>query len=419
MGMTFSEKILAAHAGKSEAKAGEIVTVKPDFVMSHDNTGPIYKTFQKIGADKVVYPERCVIILDHAVPASDEKHAANHAGAREFVKRYGVPNFYEMGRGICHQVLPEEGFAVPGALILGSDSHTCTYGAFGAFSSGIGRTEVAAIWATGELWLKVPETMRYELTGKFPKGVYSKDLMLRIIGDGGADGGLYKALEFVGPLAEEMSIASRMVMSNMAVEFGAKNGYFYADDKTLAFIGERARIEPVFVRSDDDATYSDLMLYDVTDLEPQVAAPHSVDNVTPIGDVAGHELNIAFLGSCTNTRLEDLEIAASILKGRKIAPNIRMQVVCASQPIFMQALRSGLIEIFAEAGAIILNTGCGPCMGAHEGVPSNGEQVISSSNRNFRGRMGNREAGIFLASPATVAASAIAGRIADPREFVD
>ncbi len=418
MGMTFTEKILAAHAGKSNARAGEILTIKPDFVMSHDNTGPIYNTFKKIGAEKVVHPERCVIVLDHAVPPSDEKHAANHAAAREFVERFGVAHFYEMGRGICHQVLPEEGFAVPGGLVLGSDSHTCTYGAFGCFSSGIGRTEVAAIWATGELWLKVPQTLRYELSGSFPRGVYSKDLMLRIIGDGGADGGLYKALEFGGPLADAMSIASRMVMTNMAVEFGAKNGYFYADDKTMAAIEGVAKIEPKIVRSDPNAEYAGVFEYDVTALEPQVARPHSVDNVSPVSQVAGERIDIAFLGSCTNTRLEDLEIAASIIKGRKLAPGVRMQVHCASRPIFLQALRSGIIETFAEAGAIIMNTGCGPCMGAHQGIPCDGEKVISSSNRNFRGRMGNRNAEIYLASPATVAASALAGHIADPRDFL-
>jgi 3-isopropylmalate/(R)-2-methylmalate dehydratase large subunit len=418
MAMTFTEKVLAAHAGLSEARAGQIVTVRPDFVMSHDNTGPIYGTFKKIGAEKVVNPERCVIVLDHAVPPSDEKHAGNHAAAREFVKRFGVKHFYEMGRGICHQVLPEEGFAVPGALILGSDSHTCTYGAYGCFSSGIGRTEVAAIWATGELWLKVPQTLRYELSGRFPKGVYSKDLMLRIIGDGGADGGLYAALEFIGPLADEMSIASRMVMTNMAVEFGAKNGYFYADDKTTAAIGELAKVEPKVVRSDPDAQYAGVFKYDVTDLEPQVAKPHSVDNVSPVGEVAGERVDIAFLGSCTNTRMEDLEIAASIIRGRKVAKNVRMQVHCASRPIFLEALRSGVIETFAEAGAIIMNTGCGPCMGAHEGIPCDGEKVISSSNRNFRGRMGNRNAEVYLASPATVAASAVTGKITDPREFL-
>ena len=419
MGMTFSEKVLAAHAGLSEAKAGQILTVQPDFVMSHDNTGPIYGTFKKIGAERVAYPERCVIILDHAVPPSDEKHAANHADAREFVERFGVPNFYEMGRGICHQVLPEEGFAVPGALVLGSDSHTCTYGAFGCFSSGIGRTEVAAIWATGEIWLKVPQTLRYELSGSFPEGVYSKDLMLKIIGDGGADGGLYRAMEFVGPLAEEMSVASRMVMSNMAVEFGAKAGIFYADEKTLASMGGREKAEPVIVRSDDDAEFEEVFRYDVSDLEPQVAAPHSVDNVSPVSEVAGKEVNVAFLGSCTNTRLEDLEVAASILRGRKLAPGLRMQVHCASRPIFIEALRAGYIEVFAEAGAIIMNTGCGPCMGAHEGIPCDGEVVVSTSNRNFRGRMGNRNADIYLASPATVAASAVTGRITDPREIMN
>lgn len=419
MGMTFSEKILARSAGKSGARAGEIVIARPDFVMSHDNTGPIYSTFKKLGAEKVLHPERCVIVLDHAVPAANETHAKNHADAREFVKKFGVPNFFEMGRGICHQVLPEEGFAVPGAVVLGADSHTTMYGAFGAFSAGIGRSEVAAVWATGELWLKVPETMRFELSGKFQKGVYSKDLMLKIIGDLSVDGGLYKALEFVGPLADEMSIASRQVITSMAVEFGAKNGYFYADQKILEYVSGKARIEPVVVQSDADAVYASVHRYDVNDLEPQVAKPHNVDNVDGVSAVAGTPIQVAFLGSCTNSRLEDIAEAAAILKGRHIAPGVRMQVHCASQPIFMQSLRAGYIETLAEAGAMIMNTGCGPCMGAHQGVPSDGEKIISSSNRNFRGRMGNRNAEIFLGSPATVAASAVTGRITDPREFVN
>jgi len=419
MGMTFSEKVLAAHAGVGEAKAGQILTVRPDFVMSHDNTGPIYNTFKKIGAEKVVYPKRCVVILDHAAPPSDPKHAENHALAREFVARFGVPNFYDIGRGICHQVLPEEGFAVPGGLVLGSDSHTCTYGAFGCFSSGIGRTEVASIWALGEIWLKVPHTLRFELGGAFLKGVCSKDLMLKIIGDGGAAGGLYAALEFIGPLAAEMSIASRMAMSNMAVEFGAKAGIFYADKKTLAAIEGVARMEPKLIESDTDAEFAAVSSYDVADLEPQVARPHSVDNVSPIGEVAGTPVQIAFLGSCTNTRFEDLELAAAILRGRKVAEGVRMQVHAASDRIFLEALRAGHIETFAEAGAMVMNTGCGPCMGAHQGIPSDGDVVISSSNRNFKGRMGNPTAEIYLGSPATVAASAVAGAIADPREFLN
>lgn len=418
MGMTISEKILASHAGKESSKAGEILTVKPDFVMSHDNTGPIYGTFKKIGAKKVKRPESVVIVLDHAVPAANEVHAKNHADAREFVKKYGIPNFYEMGRGICHQVLPEEGFAVPGAILLGSDSHSTMYGAFGAFSGGIGRTEAAAIWATGEIWLKVPLTMKFNLSGKFSDGVYAKDLMLKIIGDLGADGGLYKTMEFHGPLASWMSIASRQVISSMAVEFGAKAGIFPADEKTMAYIKDIARIKPVMVDSDPDANFESVHEYDVTGMEPQIAKPHTVDNVDNISAVAGTPVQIAFLGSCTNGRLEDIMEAARVMKGRKIASGTRMQVHCGSDRIYLQAMKLGYLEILAEAGAIIMNSGCGPCMGAHQGVPSDGEVVISSSNRNFKGRMGNRNAEIYLGSPATVAASAIAGKITDPREFL-
>ena len=418
MGMTISEKILASHAGKDSAKAGEILTVKPDFVMSHDNTGPIYGTFKKIGAKRVKRPEMVVIVLDHAVPAANEIHAKNHADAREFVKKYGVPNFYETGRGICHQVLPEEGFAVPGALLLGSDSHSTMYGAFGAFSGGIGRTEAAAIWATGEIWLKVPQTMKFNLTGKFTDGVYAKDLMLKIIGDLGADGGLYRAMEFHGPLASWMSIASRQAISSMAVEFGAKAGIFPADEKTMAYVKDIAKVEPIMVNSDDDAEFESVHDYDVTGMEPQVAKPHTVDNVEGISGVVGTPVNYAFLGSCTNGRLEDIMEAARIIGDNKIAKGTRMQVNCGSQDIYIQSMKLGYLETLAKAGAIIMNPGCGPCMGTHQGVPSDGETVISSSNRNFKGRMGNRNAEIYLASPATVAASALAGKIADPREFL-
>lgn len=418
MGMTITEKILARHAGKNSVRAGEIVTVEPDFVMSHDNTGPIYGTFKKIGASEVKYPGRCVIVLDHAVPAANEVHAKNHADAREFVTKFGVPNFYEMGHGICHQVLPEEGFAVPGALILGSDSHTTMYGAFNAVSAGIGRTEVAAIWATGEIWLKVPETMKFNLTGSFKAGVYSKDLMLKIIGDLGADGGLYRALEFVGPLAGGMTIAQRQVISSMAVEFGAKNGVFESDSKTMDYISGIKKIDPVETVSDADATFFSEHDYNADELVPQVAKPHTVDNVDTVESVSGTPINIAFLGSCTNSRLEDIAEAAKIMKNRKVASGVRMQVHCASQKVYLQALKEGYIETLAEAGAMIMNPGCGPCMGAHQGVPSDNEVVISSSNRNFKGRMGNRTAEIYLGSPATVAVSAIAGKITDPRELV-
>ncbi len=418
MGKTFAEKILARKSGKNDVKAGEIVTVQPDFVMSHDNSAAISKIFKSIGKKRVICPEKIVIVLDHCAPAASEKYANNHKIIREFVSENGIKNFYEINTGICHQVLPEKGFAYPGALVLGSDSHTTTYGAFGAFSTGIGRSEAAAIWATGKLWLKVPETIKFVINGKMPKGVYSKDLVLKIIGEIGADGALYKAVEFTGNTIDEMSLSERMVMSNMAVEMGAKIGYMKPDEKVFEFLNEidvKGEVEVVF--SDEDAVYEKVIEMDVSDLSPKVAAPHTVDNVKDIEEVKGTKINQALLGTCTNGRLEDLRVAAKILKGKKIDKNVRLLVFPASMKIYKEALKEGIFEILLDAGAIILNPNCGPCLGAHEGVLADGEVCISTANRNFKGRMGNKNSFIYLGSPATVAVSAIKGEISDPREF--
>ncbi len=418
MGKTFAEKILARKSGKNEVKAGEIVTVQPDFVMSHDNSAAISKIFKSIGKKRVICPEKIVIVLDHCAPAASEKYANNHKIIREFVSENGIKNFYEINTGICHQVLPEKGFAYPGALVLGSDSHTTTYGAFGAFSTGIGRSEAAAIWATGKLWLKVPETIKFVINGKMPKGVYSKDLVLKIIGEIGADGALYKAVEFTGNTIDEMSLSERMVISNMAVEMGAKIGYMKPDEKVFEFLNEidvKGEVEVVF--SDEDAVYEKVIEMDVSHLSPKVSAPHTVDNVKDIEEVKGTKINQALLGTCTNGRLEDLRIAAKILKGKKIDKNVRLLVFPASMKIYKEALKEGIFEILLDAGAIILNPNCGPCLGAHEGVLADGEVCISTANRNFKGRMGNKNSFIYLGSPATVAVSAIKGEISDPREF--
>ena len=414
MGQTFSEKVLGRKAGKA-VRAGEVVVVAPDFYLSHDNSAAISKEFRKLGVKAVKAPGKIVIVLDHIVPAASEEYAQNHKTVREFVAEQGLPNFFDIQYGVCHQVFSEQGFALPGKLIVGSDSHTTTYGAFGAFAAGIGRTEMACLWATDEIWLRVPETVRIEFRGKFQPPVAAKDAILRIIGDNGADGADYRAVEFGGPAAGEFSLAGRMLLANMAAEFGAKNGYFEPDVTTLEWLKDRARAEFEVVRSDPDAHYEKAFSYDLTVLEPQVACPHKVDNVRPVRAVAGKRIHQALIGTCTNGRLEDLEAAARILRGGKVHPQVRALILPASAEVYRAALKTGLLEVFAEAGCVILNPGCGPCLGAHQGILAAGEVVITTSNRNFRGRMGSRDSEIYLASPATVAASALAGVITDPR----
>jgi len=415
LGKTLSEKILGQKAGK-EVSAGEVVTVAPDYCLSHDNSAAIIGEFKKLGVARVKAPGKLVIILDHIVPAADEKYAQNHKTIREFVAAQGLPNFFDIQHGVCHQVLSEASFALPGKLIVGSDSHTTTYGAFGAFAAGIGRTEAASIWATDEIWLRVPETLRVEFFGKLPSGVYAKDVILKVIGDHGADRANYEAIEFTGPAAGDFSLASRMVMANMAAEMGAKNGYFEPDEKTLEWVKARARADYEIVKSDPGAKYEAVLRYDLSAQEPQVACPHTVDNVKPVREVEGKPFHQALIGTCTNGRLEDLEVAARILEGKKIHPHVRALVLPASREVYIEAMRKGLLEILSEAGCVILNPGCGPCLGAHEGLLAAGEVVVSTSNRNFRGRMGNRDSEIYLASPATAAASALEGKITDPRK---
>lgn len=417
MGKTFAEKILGQKAGKSVVP-GEIVEVKPDVAMSHDNTAAISKTFKEIGIDQIDDPKRHVIVLDHCVPAANDKFAQNHKDIRAFVAEQKIPHFYDINRGICHQVLPEEGFALPGYLMVGSDSHSTTYGAFGALATGIGRSEMAVIFATGKIWLRVPETMKIVIKGQLPRGISSKDVMLKIMGDLSADGGLYKSVWFTGPAIEAMSVSSRMVLTNMAVEFGAKNGYMEPDGKTLAWLEGRARAPFTVVRSDADAEFESVHEFDVSDMEPLVACPHSVDNVKPVTAVKGTRIDQVFFGSCTNARIEDFEIVAAVLQGKKVHPSCRMIVIPASQPVFIEAMARGYIQILAEAGATIVNSGCGPCMGNHEGILAPGERVLSTSNRNFKGRFGNKESEIYLSSPLTAAASALTGEISDFREIV-
>ncbi|MDH4272711.1 MAG: 3-isopropylmalate dehydratase large subunit [Candidatus Aminicenantes bacterium] len=417
MGKTLSEKILGHKAG-NEVSAGEVVTVSPDYCLSHDNSAAIIGEFKKLGVERVKAPEKLVIILDHIVPAADEKYAQNHKTIREFVAAQGLPNFFDIQHGVCHQVLSEASFALPGKLIVGSDSHTTTYGAFGAFAAGIGRTEAASIWATDEIWLRVPETLRIEFSGKLPAGVYAKDVILKVIGDNGADRANYEAIEFSGPAAGDFSLASRMVLANMAAEMGAKNGYFEPDEKTFEWVKTRARADYEVVRSDKDAKYEAILKYDLSAIEPHIACPHTVDNVKPVREVEGKTFHQTLIGTCTNGRLEDIEVAAKILKGKKVHPGVRALVLPASREVYVEAMRKGLLEILSESGCVILNPGCGPCLGAHEGLLAAGEVVVSTSNRNFRGRMGSRDSEIYLASPATAAASALEGKITDPRKHI-
>jgi 3-isopropylmalate/(R)-2-methylmalate dehydratase large subunit len=418
MGQTFAEKILAQKAGLKQVEPGQIVTVQPDKLLTHDNTAAIAKIFHEIGVKKVARPEISVIVLDHVVPAATEAHAKNHQQIRRFVAEQGIESFYDVGEGICHQVLPEQGHALPGYLIVGSDSHTPTHGAFGAFAAGIGRTEAAAVMATGEIWLMVPYSFRIVVKGRMPKGVYAKDLILHIIGDLGADGADYRSVEFAGPVIERMSVASRMVLCNMVAEMGAKAGSVEPDEKTLAWLSGRAKASFSPVSADPDAVYERVLEYDVGHLSPQVARPHTVDNVVPVEDVAGTRIDQAFIGTCTNGRLQDFREAARILRGRKVAPNTRLLILPASREVLLAAVAEGLVTDLVSAGAVVLNTGCGPCLGAHEGVMAPGEVTISTANRNFKGRMGCKDAEIYLASPATVAASALTGEITDPRQFL-
>ncbi|MBN1225170.1 MAG: 3-isopropylmalate dehydratase large subunit, partial [Candidatus Aminicenantes bacterium] len=341
MGKTLSEKILGIKAAK-EVRAGDVVTVSPDYVLSHDNSAAIIKEFQKLGVDKVRASRKIVIVLDHVVPASEEKYAQNHKTIREFVTMQGIVHFFDVNNGICHQVFSEEGFALPGKLVLGADSHTTSYGAFGAFSAGIGRSEVASIWATDEIWLRVPETLKIELRGRLPHRVSAKDVILKIIGDQGADRANYQAVEFGGEGAGRFSLASRLVLANMAAEMGAKNGYFSPDETVLEFLKTRARddFEPVF--SDPEAVFEDVLDYDLSSLEPQVACPHTVDNVRSVSEVAGTPFHQAVLGTCTNGRFEDLESAADILRGKKVASSVRVLVIPASRREFLRALKAGL-----------------------------------------------------------------------------
>ena len=418
---TIAEKILATHSlSGSDIKADDIINAKIDLIMSHIGTGKVVLDFQKIKPGKkrkVFDPNKIVVLFDHYNPAPTERWAAVHDLIRKFVKKQGIKNFYDIKAGICHQVLPEKGHTRPGMLIVGGDSHTTTYGAFNAASCGIGNTDLFYAYVKGELWFRVPYTIKFNINGKLPYNVMSKDIIIKIAGDYTAEVASYKSIEFTGATMENLSIASRMTMSNMALELGAKFAFGVPDQKVVDWVKERTSEPFELVKPDPDAVYEKNYEMDVNDLEPQISCPHTVDNVKPISEVEGTKINQAFLGSCTNGRYEDLEIAAKILEGKKIHDDVRMIITPASMEIWLKAAKSGISETLINAGAIITNPCCGACFGALGGILAPSEKCISSSNRNFQGRMGSAASKVYLGSPATVAASAIKGEITDPRVF--
>ena len=423
MPMTMAEKILAKASGKKEVHPDEIVTANVDIAMSHENADMVRKSFLEIGVERVWDPNKIVIIFDHRVPAESEKTATTHKAIREFVKLQGIKNFFDVGRGgICHQVLPDNGYVWPGQVLVGSDSHTTTHGAFGSFATGIGATEMAGVWTEGKLWFKVPHTLKITVNGKLNSYVYAKDIILYIIGKLSAEGADYKAVEFYGSVIDEMSVASRMVLSNLSMEMGAKVAFCPVDKKVKEYLSKRnIKGDPDWsLSADRDSKYIREIVIDATKeiTEPQIACPHSVDNVKPVSEVKNVKVNQGVLGSCTNGRLEDLEIAAKILKGRKVHPDCRLIIIPASQEIYLAALKKGYIETFMKAGAMINPPGCGPCLGIHQGVIAAGETAISTTNRNFLGRMGSKDSFVYLSSPAVVAASSVAGYIIHPKEIL-
>jgi len=420
--MTLAEKILARASGRATVSPDQIVVARVDLAMSHENADLVRKSFLEIGVPRVWDPSKIVIVFDHRIPAESEKTAATHKAVREFVAAQGIRHFYDVGRGgICHQVLPENGHVRPGMVLVGTDSHTTTHGAFGAFATGIGATEMAGVWTQGTLWFKVPATIRIEVDGEFRPWISAKDLILHIIGMLGADGADYRAVEFDGPAIRRMTVASRMVLANLAMEMGAKVAFTPVDEVLLDYLRPRTSEKLEAISADPDAHYERVINLDAgEDLwEPQVACPHQVDRVKPLSALGEVPVHQAVLGSCTNGRLEDLEIAARIVAGRTVHPRTRMVVIPASQQIYRDAMRLGYLETLVAAGAMINPPGCGPCVGVHQGILAAGETCVSSTNRNFLGRMGSKDSFVYLASPAVVAASAIAGKLAHPGVFME
>jgi len=417
MGQTIAEKILSAHADR-QVKPGELIISNIDAVMVQDGTGPLaINEFEKLNKSKLFNPERTILFIDHAAPSPVKELSNSHIVLREFAKKYGAV-LSEIGEGVCHQRLVES-FVNPGEVLLGADSHTCTSGALGAFATGVGSTDIAVVMALGKTWLKVPATYKIVLNGKFSKGVYAKDLILYLIGLIGADGATYKALEFSGDGAENLSMSERFTISNMAVEAGAKAGLFETDEKTLEYLKEKGRGE-LFkeIKADKDASYERVINIDLSEIKPMISCPHTVDNTKEIDKMDKVEINQVYIGTCTNGRIEDLRVASNILKGKKVKDGVRLLVAPASRQVFLQALEEGLITTLVESGASIVTSGCGACVGVHAGILGDGEVCLSTQNRNFQGRMGNSKGFIYISSPATAAYSAIKGYISDVREVL-
>jgi len=417
---TIAERILGEKAGKGKAaNAGEIVECAVDYIMVNDITGvPAFDVFEELGRENEMRREKVVVVQDHYVPNKDVASAEQAKALREYARRYGIEHYYEIGRGgICHQVMIEDGFAAPGRLIIGADSHTCSYGALGAFSTGVGSTEAAAAMATGRLWFKVPETQKFVINGTLKRYVMGKDIILHVIGDIGVSGSLYKAQEFYGTTIENLSLSDRITISNMAIEAGAKAGIIPPDTKVFDFLSGRVRGDYNAVYADgNEEDYEEVFSYDAAEIVPTVAKPFLPENTVPASEL-DVLIDQAYLGSCTNGRIEDLRVAAKLLKGKKVNPEVRMIVVPASEKVFQQAIEEGLIQTFLTAGAFVCGSTCGACLGGHMGVLASGERCISTTNRNFIGRMGHKDSEVYLANPAVVAASAITGRITDPAEL--
>ena len=418
MGMTMTQKILAAHAGVDKVEPGQLIQANLDLVLGNDVTTPVaVREFNKIGINKVFDVNKIAIVPDHFTPNKDIQSAEQCKVIREFAKDKGIVNYFEIGEmGIEHALIPEKGLVVPGDIVIGADSHTCTYGALGAFSTGIGSTDMAAGMATGKAWFKVPEAIKFELKGKLNKWVSGKDVILHIIGMIGVDGALYKSMEFVGEGVSELSMDSRFSIANMAIEAGAKNGIFQVDDKTLEYVAEHSKKEYKIYTADSDAEYVETYVIDLSEIVPTVAFPHLPENTRRIDEVGDIPIDQVVIGSCTNGRMEDLRTAAGIVKGKKVHPYVRAIVFPGTQKIYLQAMEEGLIKIFIEAGMVVSTPTCGPCLGGHMGILAKGERAVATTNRNFVGRMGHPESEVYLSSPAVAAASAIAGKIVSPEE---
>ncbi len=418
-GMTITEKIFAAHCGKDFVQAGELISAKVDITLANDITGPIaISEFRKIGVENVFDPSRVVFVPDHFVPNKDIKSAQQAKIVRDFSRKQNLVNYFEVGRmGIEHALLPDKGIVTAGDLVIGADSHTCTYGALGAFSTGVGSTDLGCTMASGETWFRVPSTIKVEFFGTLNKWVSAKDLILHLIGDIGVDGALYKTLEIGGEVTENMQMDGRFTICNMAIEAGAKNGIIVPDEITKKYLLNRSIREPKFYTSDENATYEKVLRYDVSKIEPTVAKPHLPENTCPISEIGNIKIDQAVIGSCTNGRLSDLEVAAKILDGRKVHPDVRLIVFPGTQEIYLDALKLGYIEAIIKAGGAVSTPTCGPCLGGHCGILAKGERAISTTNRNFVGRMGHPESEVYLSSPAVAAASAILGKISSPEEL--